>query len=30
VARLKRQRLADGVVMAIEMTTLPVAVLPEP
>ncbi|AXT48539.1 MULTISPECIES: GntR family transcriptional regulator [Chromobacterium] len=30
VSRLKRQRLADGVVMAIEMTTLPVAYLPEP
>jgi GntR family transcriptional regulator len=30
VARLKRQRLADGVVMAIEMSTLPVAYLPEP
>ncbi len=30
VARLKRQRLADGVVMAIEMSTLPVSVLPDP
>jgi GntR family transcriptional regulator len=30
VVRLKRQRLADGVVMAIEMSTLPRAVLPEP
>lgn len=28
VARLKRQRLADGVVMAIEMSTMPVAYLP--
>jgi GntR family transcriptional regulator len=27
---LKRQRLADGVVMAIEMTTLPVAYVAEP
>ncbi|MDN0074717.1 GntR family transcriptional regulator [Crenobacter sp. SG2303] len=30
VARLKRQRLADGVVMAIEHSTLPLDCLPEP
>ncbi|WP_169449833.1 GntR family transcriptional regulator [Paludibacterium yongneupense] len=30
VARLKRRRLADGVVMAIEMSTLPCAYLPDP
>lgn len=30
VARLKRLRLADGVVMAIEQSTLPVAYLPQP
>lgn len=30
VVRLKRQRLADGVVMAIEQTTLPLAYLPDP
>lgn len=30
VARLKRQRLADGVVMAIEQSTLPAEYLPEP
>jgi GntR family transcriptional regulator len=30
VARLERLRLADGVVMAIEKSTLPVSYLPEP
>lgn len=30
VVRLKRQRLADGVVMAIEQSTLPLAYLPDP
>lgn len=30
VARLKRQRLADGVVMAIEQSSLPLAYLPDP
>jgi GntR family transcriptional regulator len=30
VSRLKRQRLADGVVMAIEISTLPVACVPDP
>src|SRR4051812_12354943 len=30
VARLQRLRLADGVVMAVEMSTLPAQVLPDP
>jgi len=30
VARLQRLRLADGVVMAVEMTTLPATILPDP
>lgn len=30
IARLERQRLADGVVMAVEMTAIPVAYLPDP